>query len=30
LARKALPIPFVVGDGLIAVSGFVLLLLSLR
>ena len=28
--RKPLPIPFVIGHGLIAVTGFVLLLLSLR
>lgn len=30
LARKALPIPLVIGHGLIAVTGFVLLLLSMR
>jgi hypothetical protein len=30
LAKKALPIPFVIGHGLIAVTGFVMLLLSMR
>jgi hypothetical protein len=30
LAGKALPIPLVIGHGLIAVSGYVLLLLSLQ
>jgi hypothetical protein len=28
--RKPLPIPFVIGHGLIAVTGFVLMLLSMR
>ena len=30
LNRKPLPIPFVIGHGLIAVTGYVLLLLSMR
>ncbi|MEX2317351.1 MAG: hypothetical protein WD669_09385 [Pirellulales bacterium] len=30
LNRKPLPIPFVIGHGLLAVTGFVLLLLSMR
>ena len=30
MAKKALPIPFVIGHGLIAVTAFVMLLLSMR